>query len=139
MRAKPKSTRGRNALSGVDLRAQYVGPGRRLQVVTCQQIAGLKQETGGKVKEIGIGMLTLAKSEYLYNDIEITYLERAAMPVHIRDRETLDLVDQVMSRLGAKTRTEAVRVALENKLKDLMDREHREQLLKNEVPKDGWP
>jgi antitoxin VapB len=39
------------------------------------------------------------------------------MSLYIRDAKVNELADQVMRRLGTKTKTEAVRVALENELK----------------------
>ncbi|AWM26875.1 hypothetical protein AOX55_00003645 [Sinorhizobium fredii CCBAU 25509] len=51
--AKPKTTRGRNALSGVDLRALFI-PLRGLvggfEVITCEGICRDKQESDRKVK-----------------------------------------------------------------------------------------
>jgi antitoxin VapB len=39
------------------------------------------------------------------------------MSLYIRDAKVNELADQVMRRLGTKTKTEAVRLALENELK----------------------
>ena len=39
------------------------------------------------------------------------------MSLYIRDPKVNQLADELMHRLGAKTKTEAVRVALENELK----------------------
>lgn len=39
------------------------------------------------------------------------------MSLYIRDAKVNELADEVMRRLGTKTKTEAVRLALENELK----------------------
>ncbi|MDQ0137305.1 antitoxin VapB [Neorhizobium galegae] len=43
------------------------------------------------------------------------------MSLYIRDPKVNELADEVMRRLGTKTKTEAVRVALENELKRARD------------------
>jgi antitoxin VapB len=49
--------------------------------------------------------------------IEYSNLRMVAMSLYIRDAKVNELADEVMRRLGTKTKTEAVRVALENELK----------------------
>lgn len=93
-----------------------IGPGRRLQVlVTCQQIGGLKQEVAGKVKT--------GRSQACRN-IHFAYIEYStnadgvSMSLYIRDPKVNELADEVMRQLGTRTKTDAVRIALENQLKN---------------------
>lgn len=82
-------------------------------------MGGLKQETGGKVKA---GKSTVLRA---CGDIHFGYIEYScsapwewiAVSLYIRDDKVDELANEVMRRLGTKTKTEAVRVALENELK----------------------
>jgi antitoxin VapB len=79
---------------------------------------GLKQQAGGKVKSAGrwaVGASPCGNIQLLY--IEYSNLWMVAMSLYIRDAKVNELADEVMRRLGTKTKTEAVRVALENELK----------------------
>ncbi|MBP2562732.1 antitoxin VapB [Neorhizobium galegae] len=65
------------------------------------------------------------------------------MSLYIRDPKVNELADEVMRRLGTKTKTEAVRVALENELKragDELSLEERVRRLQDRIaalgPKD---
>ncbi len=52
------------------------------------------------------------------------------MSLYIRDAKVNELADEVMHRLGTKTKTEAVRLALENELKRADEKLSMEQRIK---------
>jgi len=74
---------------------------------------------GGKVKAgTSIASGACGDIHFLYNEYSWNSpSERIGMSLYIRDDKVDELANEVMRRLGTKTKTEAVRVALENELK----------------------